>query len=96
MKIDETLLERLEKLSNLTISQDKRGKVVSQLSDIVGFVENLNELDTSNTKATFSTVEEGASLREDLPLDSTFVNQDILKHAPQAKDNFFIVPKIIE
>lgn len=96
MKIDETLLERLEKLSNLTISQDKRDKVVSQLSDIVGFVENLNELDTSNTKATFSTVEEGASLREDLPLDLTFVNRDILKHAPQAKDNFFIVPKIIE
>ncbi|MDQ1341120.1 MAG: aspartyl-tRNA(Asn)/glutamyl-tRNA(Gln) amidotransferase subunit [Campylobacterota bacterium] len=96
MKLDETLLERLEKLSNLTISQDKRSKVVSQLSDIVGFVENLNELDTSNTKATFSTVEEGASLREDLPLDSTLVNQDILKHAPKAKDNFFIVPKIIE
>jgi len=96
MKIDENLLEKLEKLSNLTISTEKRASIEKELSDIVGFVENLSELDTTNTKAAFSTVEGGAVLREDTPLCSTDINQDILKHAPEADKNFFIVPKIIE
>ena len=96
MQINENLLEKLEKLSNLTISQDKRESIEKELSDIVGFVDNLNELDTSNTEATFSTVEEGAILREDEPLNSTNINQDILQHAPESNDDFFIVPKIIE
>jgi aspartyl-tRNA(Asn)/glutamyl-tRNA(Gln) amidotransferase subunit C len=41
-----------------------------------------------NDKATF--------LREDTPACDTTVNDEILKHAPQSEDHFFIVPKIIE
>ena len=95
MQVDDNLLNKLEKLSNLRISEDKRAEVESQLSDIVKFVENLNELNTDGVEATFSTVKENSVLREDFVEKNETVNKDILKHAPKSEDNFFIVPKII-
>ena len=96
MKIDDTLLQKLEKLSSLKISDDKREGVIHQLSEIVSFVENLNELDLAHEEATFTTVAGGTPMREDTP----FVNPDIIKtiltHAPQSENGFFVVPKIIE
>jgi len=59
-------------------------------------VENLNELDTENLSATFSTLEGGTPMREDIPQSDAEVAKDILSHAPNAKDDFFIVPAIIE
>ena len=96
MHIDEKLLEKLEKLSNLKVPEEKRGEIEQQLSDIVGFVENLNELNTDGVEATFSTVESGATLREDVPHQDRTVGDDLLSHAPKAEEHFFIVPKIIE
>jgi aspartyl-tRNA(Asn)/glutamyl-tRNA(Gln) amidotransferase subunit C len=95
MQIDENLLQKLEKLSNLTIGEDKRESIESELSDILGFVENLNELNTDGVEATFSTVRNGATLRVDEPKQDTTSNQKILNSAPKSDDNFFIVPKII-
>jgi len=96
MQIDNNLLEKLEKLSNLKIADEKRAEVEQQLSDIVGFVENLSELNTDGVEATFSTVEGGATLREDEPSTDRTIGDDILEHAPNSSDHFFIVPKIIE
>lgn len=96
MKIDDTLLQKLEKLSALKISDEKREGVINQLSEIVSFVENLNELDLSTEEATFTTVAGGTPFRE----DKSFVNPEIIKtilaHAPQSENGFFVVPKIIE
>ncbi len=96
MKIDNDLLSKLEKLSHLYISEDKREEVVSQLSDILAYVENLSELDTSSLDSYFSTLDGGTPLREDIPVSSKEISQKILKNAPQEEDNFFVVPAIIE
>ncbi len=96
MKVDLELLAKLEKLSNLTIADDKREEVVSQLSKILEYVENLNELDTSGLESYFSTLRGGTPIREDIPKSSQEISQAILKSAPQAEDDFFIVPAIIE
>lgn len=96
MKIDDALLTQLEKLSFLKISDNKRQEVISQLSEIVGFVDNLSELNTDNASATFAMNDNAATLREDIPACDTSINDAILKNAPQSDDHFFIVPKIIE
>jgi aspartyl-tRNA(Asn)/glutamyl-tRNA(Gln) amidotransferase subunit C len=93
MKIDESLVKRLETLSMVEI--DDKSAMAKDLAEIVEFVEMLNELDTSEIDATFSTLESSTPLREDIPQKNEVVN-DILAHAPKAKDGFFIVPKIIE
>ena len=96
MQIDNTLLTKLEKLSHLRIDDSKKEEVMGQLTDILGYIDNLNELDTDTLSPTFSTLEGGTPLREDKPREANEVAKDILSHAPQAKDDFFIVPAIIE
>ena len=96
MEVDDTLLSRLEKLSYLKIDDDKRAEIVEQLGEIVSFVDNLSELDTDGVDANFAMTESATPLREDIPSCNTAINEDILRHAPQSGDNFFIVPKIIE
>lgn len=96
MKIDDELLKKLEKLSSLKISDDKRVGVIQQLSEIVEFVENLNELDLDNEETTFTTVSGGTPLREDIPHVKTQIIETILKNAPKSENGFFVVPKIIE
>ena len=96
MQIDNTLLTKLEKLSHLHIDDSKKEEVMGQLTDILGYIDNLNELDTDNLPTSFSTLEGGTPLREDIPREANDIAKDILKHAPQAKDDFFIVPAIIE
>lgn len=96
MVIDDKLLQKLETLSSLKIEDGKREETIKQLSEIVNFVENLNELDLKNSEATFTTVDTNTPLREDVPnLDETTI-KTILKYAPKSDDASFIVPKIIE
>jgi aspartyl-tRNA(Asn)/glutamyl-tRNA(Gln) amidotransferase subunit C len=96
MQVDDTLLTRLEKLSYLKISDDKRGEIIEQLSEIVSFVDNLSELNTQDVDAVFAMDDRATPLREDVVASDPQIAQDILKHAPQSADDFFIVPKIIE
>jgi len=96
MQIDDLLLAKLEKLSHLRIDESKKEEVKTQLSEILNYVENLKELDTEHLLATFSTLEGGTPMREDIPTRNPDIPQEILKHAPNAQDSFFIVPAIIE
>lgn len=96
MKIDDALLTKLEKLSSLKIESSKREEIVSQLSEIVSFVENLNELDLDSEEATFTTVRGGTPMREDVPSANEEVVKIILENAPKSQDRFFSVPSIIE
>ncbi|HZF69508.1 Asp-tRNA(Asn)/Glu-tRNA(Gln) amidotransferase subunit GatC [Sulfuricurvum sp.] len=96
MQIDETLLQRLEKLSYLQIPEEQREDMISQLSEIVSFVDNLSELNTDGISATFAMSDVSTSLREDIGVVDRTINDDILAHAPHAQEHFFIVPKIIE
>jgi aspartyl-tRNA(Asn)/glutamyl-tRNA(Gln) amidotransferase subunit C len=94
--IDHTILEKLEKLSHLRVDESKKEEIIGQLSEIVSYIENLNELDTDHLDASFSTLEGGTPMREDIPLKQPEIAQDILSHAPRQEDDFFVVPAIIE
>jgi len=96
VQIDHTVLAKLEKLSHLYINESKKEEVISQLSDIVEYVENLNELDTDHLDASFSTLTGGTPMREDTPSNDPQTYRKILEHAPEHIDDFFIVPAIIK
>ena len=95
MQVDDTLLEKLEKLSFLKVSDDKREEMKAQLSEIVSFVDNLSELNTDGAKANFTMNDDSTPLRKDVPSCDTSLNDSIIANAPHSGDNFFIVPKII-
>ena len=96
MQVDDALLSRLEKLSFLKISDDKREEIIGQLSEIVSFVDNLSELNTDGVDDNFAMSDMATPLREDISSCNTDINDDIIKNAPNSADHFFVVPKIIE
>jgi aspartyl-tRNA(Asn)/glutamyl-tRNA(Gln) amidotransferase subunit C len=96
MQVDDALLAKLEKLSFLKVSDDKREEMKAQLSEIVSFVDNLSELNTDGAKANFSMNNDSTPLRKDKPDCDRSINDSIIENAPLSADHFFIVPKIIE
>lgn len=96
MKVDEILLQRLEKLSFLQIPEENRAEMINQMSEIVSFVDNLSQLNTDGINPTFSMENTATLLRDDIGAVDHSINDDILNHSPHAQDHFFIVPKIIE
>lgn len=96
MKIDNTTIDKLAKLSSLTIDENRKESLANELADIVTFVENLNEIDVSHVDATFTTIEGGQPLREDTSFKEDGLTERIMANAPKSADNHFIVPTIIE
>jgi len=96
MQIDDTVLAKLEKLSHLRIDEEKKEEIKEQLTGILAYIDNLNELDTASLSATFSTLDGGTPLRKDTPRDTNTIAAQILAHAPQSTNDFFVVPAIIE
>ncbi len=94
MQIDEKLLSKLEKLSALQITKN-RNETIAQLSEIVNFVEKLNELDLDSQEITVSTIKGGAPLRIDEIRNSNVIDE-VLDCAPKKQEHFFVVAKIIE
>ncbi len=96
MQVDDTLLSKLEKLSYLKVSDDKRSEIIAQLDEMIAFVDNLSELNTDGVSDNFAMTDASTTLRDDTPSCNTQINDDIITHAPRSADHFFIVDKIIE
>lgn len=96
MTVDDKLIAKLEKLSSLEVDDSRKEKLKSELADIINFVENLNDIDVSHIEATFTTIEGGTPLREDVSVQNLELSNQILKNAPKSENGYFIVPKIIE
>ena len=96
MTIDNTTVDKLAKLSSLTIEDDKKEAIAAELGQIIEFVENLNEIDVSHVDATFTTIAGGQPMREDVASKVDGMSEAIMENAPQSEDNYFVVPAIIE
>ncbi len=96
LKVDMQTLEKLEKLSMVEIKNEEKENMIENLSEIVDFVENLNELDLKNSDASFTMLNGGTPFRDDIPSVNHEVIEIILQNAPKKESGFFVVPKIIE
>ncbi|XNZ27377.1 Asp-tRNA(Asn)/Glu-tRNA(Gln) amidotransferase subunit GatC [Helicobacter pylori] len=93
MQIDDTLLQRLEKLSMLEIKDEHKESVKDYLAEVLGFVENIFALETHDLKAD---TELFTPLREDEPKSQPNIAKEILSQNKHSQDHYFVVPKIIE
>ena len=92
MKVDVSLLKRLEELSYIGVDDAKKEGFISQISDILTFAENLNSVDLSDISLDNNNI---SSLREDNIVADKNTNGIILKNSNKSFDNFFIVDNII-
>ena len=85
---------KVAKLSRLEISDSEVELFTSQLEKILGYVAQLEKVDTSNIEPTTRAVEVINVMREDKVI-ATNVRDDLLDQAPQREGDFYRVPKIL-
>ncbi len=95
MTIDNKLIEYLEELSRLRLTEEEKEKAKADLSSIINYVDKLNELDTENTEAMSHPFDYTNNFRKD-EAGSSFDRELILMNAPQKKNGCFRVPKTVE
>jgi aspartyl-tRNA(Asn)/glutamyl-tRNA(Gln) amidotransferase subunit C len=94
MQVDFKLVNHLAHLSRLNVASEKMDKLVADMQDLVGFVEQLNELDTTGTAPLMHMGDAFNVLRED-EVRGSISREEALKNAPNADGTFFKVPKVI-
>ncbi len=95
MKISKQEVEHVAKLARLELSEQEMTLYTGQLSDILTYIEKLNELDTSQVEATAHVLDIKNVMRDDVP--STCLTQEqALANAPDKDAGHYRVPKIIE
>ena len=96
MKIDKKMIEHLEALARIDLTAEEKQRLAEQLDRIVGYIEQLQEVETDDVEATSFVVHSGqVRLRPDEPRKS-LDREVILDQAPDAHDGFFRGPRIIE
>ena len=94
-KINEQQVRRVALLSRLELSDEEVAQFSGQLSNIVEYIEKLNELDTDNVEPLAHCLPVHNVLREDTPRPS-LTNDQALANAPEREDEYFKVPKILD
>lgn len=94
MEIDEKLLIRLEKLSNIDLKDSEKELIKNDLNDLLKYMEILENVDTEGIEEMVSPIKVNSSiLRQDQV--KTFENiEDIIKNFPERKDNLLRIPGI--
>lgn len=93
--IDDELIQYLEELSRLTLTEDEAKKAKEDLTKILGYIDTLNQLDTDNVEPMSHPFPYTNNFREDEAKPSED-RELILKNAPQQKDGCFKVPTTVE
>ena len=94
MKIDKKTTLKIAKLTRLKIEDDEITELSSQLSSILDWVEQLNEVNTDNIEPLSNVSISELPLRKDKETNEN-KSDDILSNAPEKLENYFVVPKVI-
>ena len=95
MALSKEDVEKVAVLARLKFSEEEIEKFRSDLNRILDYINKLNELDTENVPPTSHVVEMKNVFREDEVGESLPI-EDVLLNAPEKKDRFFVVPRVIE
>jgi len=95
MSVDTDTVKRVAKLARIAVNDDQAETMRGELNAILGFVEQLNEVDVSGVEPMTSVVDVKAKQRVDEVTDGNKAD-DIMANAPASEDHFFMVPKVIE
>ncbi|MEL7113242.1 MAG: Asp-tRNA(Asn)/Glu-tRNA(Gln) amidotransferase subunit GatC, partial [Pseudomonadota bacterium] len=83
------------RLSRIAVPDDKLETLAGELSGIMGWIEQLNEVDIEGVEPMTSVVEAKLPKREDVVTDGAIQDQ-VLANAPKSDEGFFVVPKAVE
>ncbi|WP_171101851.1 MULTISPECIES: Asp-tRNA(Asn)/Glu-tRNA(Gln) amidotransferase subunit GatC [unclassified Ruegeria] len=95
MSIDQSTAAKVAKLARIKVEDDALPALASEFNTILGFIEQLNEVDVDGVEPMVSVTPMRLKRRQDEVTDGN--QQDkILSNAPDAREGFFAVPKVVE
>ncbi|TIO07891.1 Asp-tRNA(Asn)/Glu-tRNA(Gln) amidotransferase subunit GatC [Mesorhizobium sp.] len=95
MSVDLQTVKRVARLARIAVSEEDAERMTGELNAILGFVEQLNEVDVSGVEPMTSVIPMEMKKRQDVVTDGGKA-ADIVANAPATEENFFLVPKVVE
>jgi aspartyl-tRNA(Asn)/glutamyl-tRNA(Gln) amidotransferase subunit C len=95
MSVDRATVHRIAHLARIAISEDEAARLETELSGILEWVAQLDEIDTTDVEPMTRVVAMTMKKRPDVVSDGDCADA-ILRNAPVVDDDYFVVPKIVE
>jgi aspartyl-tRNA(Asn)/glutamyl-tRNA(Gln) amidotransferase subunit C len=95
MSVDTATVRKIASLARIAVTDDDVAAMVPELNNILGWVEQLGEVDTAGVEPMTAVIANTLRLRDDVVTDGG-IRDKVLANAPQAEHGFFAVPKVIE
>ena len=100
MSVDVATVRKVASLARIAIGDADAERLVPELNNILGWIEQLGEVDTAGVEPMTAVIANRLRLRDDVidadPLTGGGIRDKVLANAPQAEHGFFTVPKVIE
>ena len=94
MKLDKNTVKRIADLSKLEFTSDETTAILKDMNQMLEFIDQLKELDTSNIDPLIHMTEDENILREDDAISGAS-QQEALKNAPSKDSTYFKIPKVL-
>ena len=100
MSVSPEQVRHIAKLARIAMSDEELDRLLPELNNILGWVEQLGEVDTDGVEPLATVIDQKLRLRDDVvnadPLTGGGIRDEVLANAPEAQHGFFAVPKVIE
>ena len=93
--VDKINMDNIAELSKLSMSEKEKEQLAADMADIIAFVNQLEQLDTTGVPATAHVVPLKNVFREDEP-HLSYNRDDLLAGAPRKQDGYIFVPQVVE
>lgn len=95
MSVDTATVKRVAHLARIAVTDEDAERMTGELNAILGFVEQLREVDVTGVEPMTSVMPMAMRQRDDEVTDGDKA-ADIVANAPASEENFFLVPKVVE
>jgi len=95
MAVDKETIKRVARLARIAVSDAEAEKLRGDLNTILGFVEQLNEVDVTGVEPMTAVVAMKMKTRPDVVTDGGAADS-VTANAPTRQEHFFVVPKVVE
>ena len=95
MQVDENTVRRIARLARIKISDAEAQSLRGELTGILDWIEQLNEVDVDGVEPMTSVVAVTLPQREDVVTDGEMA-EAVTSNAPLREDHYFVVPKVVE
>ena len=95
MSVDAATVKKIASLARIAITDEEVAKIAPELDNILGWIEQLNEVNVDGVEPSAGAAQMALKMRDDVVSDGGYPDK-VLANAPERAGDFFVVPKVVE